>query len=59
MENNDKIQNKINELQAKIAWCKQVGEDAANLKYWDVARFVRNAGSLADSELRGIKLFLE
>jgi len=55
MEINKDLQQKINYLNAKAAWCKAVAKDAGDLAYYSEARFLRNAQQLAEVELKTIE----
>lgn len=58
MEKSTELQSRINMLKSKVTWCTDMGNEAANYGYWDIAKFIRNSASLANNELRGIELAL-
>jgi len=55
MEVSKDLQQKINYLTSKSAWCKAVSKDAGDLGYYSEASFLRTAQKLCETELKAIE----
>lgn len=49
------IEQQISFFEDKANYMDETAKDAANLKYWSLAKFARNESAIARGEIRGLK----
>lgn len=55
MAKKDELTDKLKYLNDKVEWSNKVADDAAEHKFFDVAKYLRNTAQLAKSQIYGIE----
>jgi len=59
MENNQKLIDQLKYLNAKREWCVNVANDAAEHKFFDIAKYLRNEANLAKQKIDGVEFAIK